>query len=255
VQVVDASTTRSLNLAPFVGGPAEAIWGIGETGGGSNNALFNPPTLPPVGERELTGVERGGFGDRLILLNNFWPTGAVQESVFQFRYVSYALWRKRDNIVVLPFRNDLHIFGYPSTSAQVATTETKSYASVVRVRILTVTNSLAAGNYTDEDAYATAVTTVNFVAGTVDVQFALSVERNNTTVFLGTVRGAGLLAADRAKFSGNLTSPDSSLLGQFSGSFFGPAGQELGLVLGLNGPVLGASPAAEQRIVGALLGK
>jgi hypothetical protein len=250
---VASNAARKITLVPLTALTAPpGAWSISGGDQGGSGALFNPPNDAPSGERELTGIERGAFADRLIVLNNFWPTGSVQEPAYQFSYVSYVLWRMRSYTVTFPFRDDMQTFGYPSQPSGVPTAGTRSFASVVRTSILTVS---ADRRYTEEDAFGTANISVNFSTNAVNFTFALSVVRNGATVVLGTINGTGTISGDRSRLSGSLTSSDSGLSGQFVGSFYGPVGQELGLAFGLNGPVSGGAQAAEQRIVGALLGK
>jgi hypothetical protein len=200
------------------------------------------------GPRAVDALELLGTGhppSSLHVINNIYPGLLTSNPDYQFKSVSYA---RHEEFMGTTIMNSFHYFGYPTPVAAIPASGSRSFSTLgLNYDIFTVGTNF--GNTNKATSVSTAA--VNYTAKT--VTFAVTITSNGTS--LGTYSGLGTFTAGTNRFSGTLTADGSALSGNFSGSLFGPAGEEVGLAFSLTGTPVISGATGKRTVIGLVLGK
>ncbi|WP_448663589.1 hypothetical protein ACG3SL_02635 [Sphingomonas sp. CJ20] len=193
-----------------------------------------------------TGALAGNFS-QLEVLNNTVKAKITSDAGLAFTNVGYGAWWRGDSTAGAK-RLTYTLFGYNTVPTDMPTTGTGSYASRVAGRLV----STSGGTTSVLKVSGTITTTVNFATGLVSLSMALSTlpADGSAAVPYGTFTGQGAYASGSNVFTGSF-STGSPLSGPFTGAFYGSAAKEIGITFAGSGTV----GAADQRLVGVVLGK
>lgn len=193
-----------------------------------------------------TGALAGNFS-QLEFLNNTIPSQVTTDTGLAMTNVSYAAWWRGDSTVGAK-RVTYTVFGYNTVTTDMPTTGTVSYASRVAGRLVGVSGSATSVLKVS----GTITTSINFATGLVNLSMALNTipADGGAEVPYGTFTGQGAISVGNNQFTGSFTT-GSPLSGTFAGALYGSAAKEVGIVFAGSGTV----GAADQRLVGVVIGK
>jgi hypothetical protein len=226
---------------------------------------FRPARATPPGSRDVVAIGADNSGQTLTVLNNLFPGEVTNEAAFQLQYTGFAYHFKwGTNTGSHPWAYDYLTFGYPTSTGAAPTTGTHSYNAGARATVLTNnSNSSTASEQTAESLFGL---NVDYAARTVSFTMILSFDHPTASACAGpvttvTFTGTGTINVLQ-QIEGTITSADTTYAGSFKGLFHGPAGQEIGLLFGMDwdGACKPSATSAlnftvHQRFIGAIVGK
>ena len=237
VSTASASDQRTITVTPDY---ANGTYTVRD---GGTAAAFSLPEFTPVPNPDNRYVSLSDGGDdRLILFNNLAAGTGTNYPYLQLHYLSFAFHYENDSGTD-EHRTTALLFGMPTPLADVptsgsATYTTQGYASALR----------GYGLFADVGGELTA----NFGTGTIENTFTISDYNGASVMPFYRMAGSGAITSGTPFFSGSLAGVGNTLTGSYTGSFFGPAADEVGFTFAVAGQEAGG---AEQRIVGAAGGK
>jgi hypothetical protein len=188
-------------------------------------------------------VTRGEF------LNNTTTAKVTATAALALTRESYTGWIRADSTAG-NHRVTYGVWGFPTVASDLPTTGTATYTTRIAGRTVGVVAG-APGTTTVQRLGGTVTVTVNFATGMVTFTANVTtVATGGVETPYGTFSGSGAIAAGATQFVGSLGA-GSPVSGTIAGSFFGPAGAEIGVTFAGEGTVAGAN----SRMVGVLVGK
>ena len=192
----------------------------GEATGFFRDYAPGTPTGPSAFEIVLRSLAGSGA---IVLLNNFLPGQNTNNPNFQFRYLGYAKWARGGSF----FTQFHQVFGFRTQDADLPTTA-RSYSAYLQG--LSPTADLVSGSAMDSlTGTGTIVIDPATKTGTIDIDMTLRKFGQPGTPF-GKFRGTGAFDANTGRIRGTLDPNEKIGQSEFTGSFYGPSGAELGLV-------------------------
>lgn len=190
-----------------------------------------------------------GSYNQADFLNNTVPGKVTNDSTVALSRVTYVGWQRADSLTGTT-RFTSAVYGYPTLQTDLPTTGTTNYVGRLSGRIIRVaTGSVGAGR--NEKVGGTVTISVNWATGLVTTTLnAVVIAADNSETALGTFTGTGAIAVGASQFNGSFGA-GSPVPGTIQGSFFGNAGEQIGITFAGIGPF----GADETRIVGAIVGK
>jgi hypothetical protein len=190
-----------------------------------------------------------GRYNEVTFLNNTVPTKVTSDSTLALSRVTYANWQRADSLTGAT-RITSAVYGYPTLLSDLPTTGITTYTARVSGRIIRVaTGSSGAGR--NEKLGGTVTVTANWATSAVTVTANLvTIAADGTQTPFATYIGSGSPPVGTAQFTGG-ASGTSQLVGLIQGSFFGSAGEQVGITFSS----MGTFGGDDYRLAAAIVGK